>query len=172
MYCNQCGKSIPDDAKFCHHCGSAVGVEQKSDKKPEEPQKSKVKLVKPKFVKKEKDNNQKNPRKTKKLVGVLSVLVFVAAVILGVNAIRSHQKVLAELPDPEYYFPVIDEIKEHDDVKTVIVRSDEELWSQVAGYVDLLKWSGKYPVTQSDEELYPSGDYCWNFVYNKKIMLS
>lgn len=28
MYCNQCGKMIPDDAKFCNHCGNKVGSAQ------------------------------------------------------------------------------------------------------------------------------------------------
>ncbi len=28
MYCNQCGKMIPDDAKFCNHCGNKVGPAQ------------------------------------------------------------------------------------------------------------------------------------------------
>jgi len=35
MYCNQCGKQIPDDAKFCHHCGSAIGIEQEHEKAAE-----------------------------------------------------------------------------------------------------------------------------------------
>lgn len=25
MYCSQCGKQIPDDAKFCQNCGAAIG---------------------------------------------------------------------------------------------------------------------------------------------------
>lgn len=28
MYCNQCGKMIPDDAKFCNHCGNKVTTVQ------------------------------------------------------------------------------------------------------------------------------------------------
>ena len=34
MFCNQCGKPIPDDAMFCHHCGCEVGIkEDKAEKK-------------------------------------------------------------------------------------------------------------------------------------------
>ena len=30
MYCNQCGAQVPDHAKFCQACGSAVGAEPNS----------------------------------------------------------------------------------------------------------------------------------------------
>ena len=43
-------------------------------------------------------------------------------------------------------------------MKQVILRSDDNLWDEAAAYVNLLKWSGKYPVTQSDEQLYSTGD--------------
>lgn len=36
MFCNQCGKPIPDDAKFCHHCGSEVGTKEVKVEKPAE----------------------------------------------------------------------------------------------------------------------------------------
>jgi len=26
MYCNACGKNIPDDSRYCSHCGNVVGV--------------------------------------------------------------------------------------------------------------------------------------------------
>ncbi len=26
MYCNQCGKAIPDDARVCAYCGARIGV--------------------------------------------------------------------------------------------------------------------------------------------------
>ncbi len=173
MFCNQCGKQIPDDAKFCHHCGSAIGVEQNEEtqvevqapveepvKAPEVP-KAKVKKEKP-----------ATPGSKKKLILMaVAVVAILAIIIVGINIVKNHQKVLAELPDPEYFFAEepIDEVNKHDDVKQVILRSSEEnLWSQAAAYVDLLKWSGKYPVTQSDEESYSSGDYMWNFSYNNR----
>lgn len=146
MFCNRCGKRIPDDAKFCHYCGSVIGVEQ----------------------------NQESPKTSKaegkKLIFIaVAVIAVLAVAIGGITMVKNHQPVLAELPDPEYFFAgeQIDEVNTHDDVKQVILRSSEEdLWKQTAAYVDLLKWSGKYPVTQSDEEGYSSGDYMWNFVYN------
>jgi len=81
------------------------------------------------------------------------------------------QKVVAQLPDPEYYFPVVSEVKDddkRDGIRTVIIRSDENLWEQAAGYVNLLKWSGKYPVTQNYEHKFDDGDYTWHFQYNNK----
>jgi len=122
---------------------------------------------------------KKKPDKPKSAAGKKSPIIFIViavvviAIIAGiVVAISNHQKVLAELPDPEYFYSAagidIDEVVEKKDIKRVILRSDEDLWKEVAAYVDLLKWSGKYPVTQSDEELYSSGDYMWNFVYNNR----
>lgn len=26
MFCNACGKSIPDDARYCNYCGASVGT--------------------------------------------------------------------------------------------------------------------------------------------------
>ncbi len=169
MYCNQCGKQIPDDAKFCHHCGSAIGAIQNNEPTNEQPEK------KPQRPKKKKEKPDKAPAsggKRKWIFIVVAVVVvgIVAAAIGVINVVKNHQEVLAELPDPEYYFAngPIDEVNEHDDVKQVILRSDENLWNEAAGYVNLLKWSGKYPVTQSDEKRYSSGDYMWNFTYNNE----
>lgn len=167
MFCNQCGKKIPDDAKFCYHCGSAVAIETPAEA---EVQVQAEKPVQP-VEKKEKKAKFAAPVAKKKLIlTAVAVVAVLAMIIVGVNMVKNHQEVLAELPDPEYYFAngPIDEVNEHDDVKQVILRSNEDLWNEAAAYVNLLKWSGKYPVTQSDEERYSSGDYMWNFVYNNR----
>lgn len=46
MYCTNCGKELPENSKFCNHCGSAQGVEVQSghsevaeSKKTKEPKK-------------------------------------------------------------------------------------------------------------------------------------
>ena len=186
MYCNQCGKWIPDDAKFCHHCGSAVGVDQAQkleesrgktteqsepivqdeELMPKKAKKQKLKTTKEKVEKKPIPADKK-----KKIAILAAAVVAIIAIVAGVIAIKNHQPVLAELPDPEYYFAEvgIDEIMDdnpEDDVKTIILRSDEDIWNYAAGYVNLLKWSGRYPVTQSDEQRESDGDYVWRFVYN------
>ncbi len=38
MYCNQCGKMIPDDAKFCNYCGNKVMTAQPQPKPQPAPQ--------------------------------------------------------------------------------------------------------------------------------------
>jgi uncharacterized membrane protein YvbJ len=53
MFCEGCGKNIPDNAKFCHHCGQkqwesaegelqGSGAQGKEQKKPERSLESKV----------------------------------------------------------------------------------------------------------------------------------
>jgi phage shock protein C len=32
MFCNACGKSISDDARYCNYCGAGVGVPHRSKK--------------------------------------------------------------------------------------------------------------------------------------------
>jgi phage shock protein C len=32
MYCNGCGKTIPEDARFCNYCGAGVGAPQRAKK--------------------------------------------------------------------------------------------------------------------------------------------
>ena len=167
MFCNQCGKQIPDDARFCHHCGSAVGVEIEGEAEMQVQAEEPAQVV----DKKEKKKKAVEPGgRKKRILAAVAGIAIVAIVVLGINMVKNHQPVLAELPDPEYYFAngPIDEVNEHDDVKQVILRSNENLWNEAAGYVDLLKWSGKYPVSQSDEERYSSGDYMWNFVYDNR----
>lgn len=103
-------------------------------------------------------------RKHKYLSLILTVIMVVTAVF-GMSGCG--REPIAEIPDPQYFFQnTHDELNEHDDVKQVILRSDQELWTHAAAYVNLLKYSGKYEFVSFDEELYPSGDYMWNFKYN------
>lgn len=99
------------------------------------------------------------------------IITLILALIMTATAAFSlagcGKEPVAEIPDPQYFFQnTHDELNEHDDVKQVILRSDEELWTHVAAYVNLLKYSGKYEFVSFDEQQYPSGDYLWNFKYN------
>ena len=104
--------------------------------------------------------------KKHRILVLVTILVVIITMSIGMTGCGG--KVIAELPDPEYFFEetCIDEINEHDDVKQVILRSNDELWTYAAAYVNLLKYSGKYQFESFDEELYPSGDYKWLFEYN------
>lgn len=76
---------------------------------------------------------------------------------------------IAEIPDPQYFFQnTHDELNEHDDVKQVILRSQDELWTHAAAYVNLLKYSGKYEfeISEEGQYLYVPTDYKWSFNYS------
>lgn len=105
----------------------------------------------------------KNSKNTMMIIATIAIMIFASVSLCGCG-----KKAIADIPDPEYFFAdtYIDEINEHDDVKQVILRSDDELWTYAAAYVNLLKYSGKYQFESFDEDLYPSGDYLWNFKYN------
>ena len=103
----------------------------------------------------------------KKLIMLISTFAILAFALCSLCSCG--KEAIADVPDPEYFFAetgLIDEINEHDDVKQVILRSSDELWTYGAAYVNLLKYSGKYQFESFDEDLYPSGDYKWNFKYN------
>lgn len=100
--------------------------------------------------------------KIRKIFALMVVLVIAAASVCGCG-----REPVAEIPDPQYFFQnTHDELNEHDDVKQVILRSESDLWTEAAAYVNLLKYSGKYEFVSFDEGRYSSGDYTWNFKYN------
>lgn len=37
MYCNACGKQLPEDAKFCHQCGKGTGAYVRSSRSLDRP---------------------------------------------------------------------------------------------------------------------------------------
>lgn len=105
-----------------------------------------------------------NKRNSATIIAVIAVMILASVSLCGCG-----KKAIADIPDPEYFFAetgLIDEINEHDDVKQVILRSNDEVWTYAAAYVNLLKYSGKYQFVSFDENLYSSGDYLWNFKYN------
>jgi len=104
-----------------------------------------------------------NKRNSITIIAVIAVMILASISLCGCG-----KKAIADIPDPEYFFAetgLIDEINEHDDVKQVILRSNDEVWTYAAAYVNLLKYSGKYQFDTYDETLYTSGDYRWDFEY-------
>jgi len=96
-----------------------------------------------------------------------AAVLAVALIIAAASLCGCGNREIAEIPDPQYFFQnTHDELNEHDDVKQVILRSESDLWTEAAAYVNLLKYSGKYEFESFDEDLYPSGDYMWNFRYS------
>ena len=45
MYCNNCGKKLDDDAKFCPECGSKIQSAQRVSEEPEKGGASKVLII-------------------------------------------------------------------------------------------------------------------------------
>ena len=66
MYCSKCGKEIPDDSKFCEHCGFQINSKNKVEPKNNE----------------EKYNS--NHHNIKKAVIVIFSIIIVITVVLGI----------------------------------------------------------------------------------------
>ncbi len=66
MYCSKCGKEIPDDSKFCEHCGFQINSKNK---------------VEPKNNEEKYNSNHPN---IKKVVIVIFSIIIVIVVVLGI----------------------------------------------------------------------------------------
>jgi len=176
MFCEQCGKQINDDAKFCKHCGSPTGaaaeVKQEAPAFAEDT-KAEKEFSMPKREKKENPENAGNGGK-KILRGILIVVAlvilgYVGGTLLGFGKsdanFGSGSSVSDAIPDPEYYFGLTDEHNQKNDLwRYMQLKSEENLKSAAEDYVALLQ-SGKYPFEMSSEEIEENGDFEYTFVY-------
>ena len=121
MYCNQCGAQVPDHAKFCQACGSAVGAEPNSTA-AEIPCSENIAVTA-----KEKRPKRKPSPRLKKLLTVLggAAAVILAAVLI-VSAVREHKRttILGEIPDPEIFFGASGEHHHYDSRQ----QQTEQIW--------------------------------------------
>ena len=187
MFCEQCGKQINDDAKFCKYCGSptgfgdevrreeptpAVEIKQEAPAFAEEAKKEK-KISLPKREKKEKKEKIAKAGKgklKKTLLGVLALFVAVMAGRMGIGHYFSH-RVVAQIPDPEHYFGVAaDEKLESGDKMWIVFRTEEDLRGMANRYIELLQ--ADYPfelgfASENDEYYFDySGDA---FIWDKQM---
>lgn len=66
MYCNKCGKEIPDDAKFCKYCGNKISKDKNSKNTGKD------------------DNNTKSRFNTNAVIIIATIIIVLA--IIGVTA--------------------------------------------------------------------------------------
>ena len=154
MYCNQCGTQLPDGAKFCQNCGSAVTG------KPEN-EKQKMKPIDRPAVN---HSTECGGGKKKLLIPAIAVVLLIA--VIGMVMGGQKHEVVDVIPEPLYYYGmdgITEEVGKTE--KHITISSDEEnLWNQTASYINLLK-SGLYPYETHDEVL-DGGTYTWYFAYN------
>lgn len=95
----------------------------------------------------------------KRLFSIVAVILL-SAVVAGCGG----SKAVAEIPDPLYYFDMDAEVEElSKDEKMITFYSDEHLWSETAGYINMMK-SDAYPF-QTHNETWEPGIYNWYFEY-------
>ena len=164
MFCEQCGKKINDDVKFCKYCGSPTGgaAELKREEKL------------PKREKKEKSEKAVSGGSNKILWGILVVVVlavlgYVGGMLLGLGksdiSFESSSSVSDTIPDPEYYFGLTDEHNQKNDLwRYMQLKSEENLKTVAEDYIALLQ-SGKYPFELSSKEVEENEDFECKFIY-------
>lgn len=118
MYCLNCGKILPEEAKFCPHCGARVRPEvpEEQTSAPEVPETPAPETPAPKAGKKRRASAgkkapreklplrrrlQKLPLPIKILLGLLAAALLMAA-LLGIDYIQQRQPL--DCPDPEAFF--------------------------------------------------------------------
>lgn len=99
MYCVKCGKQLPDEARFCHICGTPVPDGASSSVSPAVPDASDASFapVKPK--------KKTSPKKLLAVLGILLTIVvlFFAASIISIAMV---ERISVTIPDPAEYFGV------------------------------------------------------------------
>lgn len=90
MYCNRCGKEIPDDAQFCQYCGSPVKPLSQSPAASEPVKESAPSgsstLLKPKIQSTPPKSPSRKGEKTSGKIFIISGLVIMALFFVGLNA--------------------------------------------------------------------------------------
>lgn len=93
-----------------------------------------------------------------------AVLLLSVMVIGTLTGCGGGSKTVAEIPDPIYYYDIEAEVEElSKDEKIIRFYSDEHLWGQTAGYINMMK-SDTYPF-QTHNETWEPGIYNWYFEY-------
>jgi len=175
MFCEQCGKKISDNAKFCKYCGYGMGeedIEEKvieeefTEEKAELKKQSKIKLPKKEKIVKEpavKKGNKKG-RLKKLIIKVLITVLVLLAVFFGVKSYMTSRTV-AQIPDPEYYFGMAaDEDDNNNRVRQIIIRSENDFKDAAEAYVDVLE-SGNYPFEVRSDIHEDDGDFKYSLAY-------
>ena len=167
MYCNQCGAQVPDHAKFCQTCGSAVGVEPSSTA-------AKIPCSEDIAVTaKEKRPKRKLSPRLKKLLTILGgVAAVILAAVLIVSAVREHKRttILGEIPDPEIFFGVSGKHYHYDSSEyehSIEFETEDVTKDMLDAYVDLLS-SGEFPFVMDDgiNDIFSSDRRWYLFRYN------
>lgn len=95
----------------------------------------------------------------------LTVVLLLSAMVMGtLTSCGGGSKTIAEIPDPIYYYDIEAEVEElSKDEKIIRFYSDEHLWGETAGYINMMK-SDAYPF-QTHNETWEPGIYNWYFAY-------
>lgn len=171
---------MPDDAKFCSACGTAV-TDGAGEPQTVEPEQAET-VVKQKPVKEKKPKEKANAAAIleKKLFGKLplkvllsilgGVVVAILAIVLIVSAVREQKRttILGTIPDPETFVGVSGE---HDYYESFYYEHDirfkkEDVAEEMAeAYVELL-CSNEYPFVLDETIEFNDGMVRYVFVYN------
>lgn len=109
MYCESCGKQIPDDSRFCEFCGTAIKV--KSDVKPVVEKKVSKPELKPT---KSKPIQVTKPKSKFKLFPILLVAIIGAGVYFGISMLGTDDlfSKLTDLPNSLFGKEISEPVRE------------------------------------------------------------
>lgn len=167
MYCIQCGAQVPDHAKFCQACGSAVAAESGSTS-AENPRPENNAVT----AKEKRPKRKPFPRLKKLLIALGVIAAVILAAVLIVSAVREHKRttILGEIPDPEIFFGVSGSHYRYESSlghgHNIEFDTEDVTKDMMKAYVDLLS-SSEFPFVPEDTvDLFDGGEIQYRFDYN------
>lgn len=146
MFCIHCGAKLNDDAKFCSSCGKPVaGPVEETKATPAEAVKKETEITR---EKKGKEFWKKLSLK-KLLILLCAVVVVILAVVLINSAVEKKKQntILADIPDPEYFFGLSAEIHKTEIRNEYRFEYNSVTLEMAEAYATILT-SGRYPFVQ------------------------
>ncbi len=165
MYCNQCGKKLPDNAKFCNFCGSAVSTEQSGA--VADPPRSDD----PAVTAKAKGPKRRLSPLLKILLAILggaAVVILAIMLISGAVEEKKRTTILGTIPDPETFFGVSGDHYRYDSwyEHNIEFETEDVTKDMTDAYVDLLG-SSEFPFVLNDTiDHFGGGMVRYVFEYN------
>lgn len=172
MYCNNCGKELPENSKFCNYCGASQQSETVNVPNTHIEEKVEKPVLTTRQMRKSMKANNKN-KGCSTLAGILGVILFLALLInifgdtddsdIKVNSSASSTSGTVETTEPPIEISAEKLIKAYQENEINASNMYKDKYLKVTGYVDNVSQSDNLFV---DDNYYVYIDYGNDYDFN------